>query len=122
MEREGNTEAEARLQLERETAVAAVQSCERPEELGALLWRVVELYAGEPFFTSKQLPFTYTVKGRELFCDRKEKSITEATVTRAYEKILAARAAGDPIRGPKRLCMFGAPYIWGILKGTGLAG
>ena len=58
MEREGNTEAEARLQLERETAVAAVQSCERPEELGALLWRVVELYAGEPFFTSKQLPFT----------------------------------------------------------------
>ena len=74
------------------------------------------------FFTSKQLPFTYTVKGRELFCDRKEKSITEATVTRAYEKILAARAAGDPIRGPKRLCMFGAPYIWGILKGTGLAG
>lgn len=122
MEREGNTEAEARLQLERETAVAAVQSCERPEELGALLWRVVELYAGEPFFTSKQLPFTYTVKGRELFCDRKEKSITEATVTRAYEKILAAQAAGDPIRGPKRLCMFGAPYIWGILKGTGLAG
>ena len=122
MEREGNTEAEARLQLERETAVAAVQSCERPEELGVLLWRVVELYAGEPFFTSKQLPFTYTVKGRELFCDRKEKSITEATVTRAYEKILAAQAAGDPIRGPKRLCMFGAPYIWGILKGTGLAG
>ena len=122
MEREGNTEAEARLRREREAAVAAVRSCERPEELGTLLWQVVKLYAGEPFFTSKQLPFTYTVKGRELFCDRKEKSITEATVTRAYEKILAARAAGDPLRGPKRLCMFGAPYIWGILKGTGLAG
>lgn len=39
---------------------------------------------------------------------------------RAYEKIQAAEAAGDPIKGPKKLCMFGAPYIWGILKGTGL--
>lgn len=56
MEREGNTEAEARLQLERETAVAAVQSCERPEELGALLWRVVELYAGEPFLPASSFP------------------------------------------------------------------
>lgn len=110
------------IQQEREAAVAAVKSCEKPQELGTLLWRVVELYAGEAFFTSKKLPFSYTVKGRELFCDRKEKSITEATVVRAYEKILAAQAAGDPIRGPKRLCMFGAPYIWGILKGTGLAG
>ena len=32
------------------------------------------------------------------------------------------KAAGDSIKGPKKLCMFGAPYIWGILKGTGLAG
>ncbi len=83
---------------------------------------MIELYAGEPFFTSKQLPFTYTVRGRELFCDRKEKSITEATFARAYAKIQSAKAAGDPIKGPKKLCMFGAPYIWGILKGTGLAG
>ena len=108
------------IQKERETAVAAVKGCEKPEELGPLLWRVIELYAGEPFFTSKQLPFTYTVKGRELFCGRREKSITEATFARAYEKIQAAEAAGDPIKGPKKLCMFGAPYIWGILKGTGL--
>ena len=41
---------------------------------------------------------------------------------RAYKKILEARAAGEPIRGPKKLSMFGAPYIWGILKGLGLAG
>ena len=122
MEREGNAEADVRLQQERMEAVAAVRRCEKPEELGPLLWRVIELHAGEQFFTSKQLPFTYTVKGRELFCDRKEKSITEATVTRASKKILEAQAAGDPIRGPKKLCMFGAPYIWSILKGTGLAG
>ena len=86
------------------------------------LWNVVELYAGSTFYTSKKLPFTYRVKGRELFCDRKEKSITQATVLRAYRKIREAQKAGEPIRGPKKLSMFGAPYIWGILKGTGLAG
>ena len=50
------------------------------------------------------------------------RSITQATVLRAYKKIREAREAGEPIRGPKKLSMFGAPYIWGILKGTGLAG
>ena len=105
---EKTVEEEREIQKERETAVAAVKGCEKPEELGPLLWRVIEL------------PFIYTVKGRELFCDRREKSITEATFARAYEKIQAAEAAGDPIKGPKKLCMFGAPYIWGILKGTGL--
>ena len=122
MERTVDAEKMNELQEKRRAAVKAVKGCEKPEELGPLLWKVIELYAGEPFFISKQLPFTYTVKGRELFCDRKEKSITEATFARAYAKIQAAKAAGDPIKGPKKLCMFGAPYIWGILKGTGLAG
>lgn len=122
MEKNVDAEKKRETQEARKAAIAAVKSCERPEELGPLLWRVIELYAGEPFFTSKQLPFTYTVRGRELFCDRREKSITEATFARAYIKIQAAKDAGDPIKGPKKLCMYGAPYIWGILKGTGLAG
>ena len=116
MERTVDAEKMNELQEKRKAAVEAVKGCEKPEELGPLLWRVIELYAG------KQLPFTYTVRGRELFCDRQEKSITEATFARAYAKIQSAKAAGDPIKGPKKLCMFGAPYIWGILKGTGLAG
>ena len=98
-----------------EAAVEAVRKCESEEELGTLLWNMVELNAGSTFYTSKKLPFTYRVKGRELFCDRKEKSITQATVLRAYKKIREAREAGEPIRGPKKLSMFGAPYIWGIL-------
>ena len=49
-------------------------------------------------------------------------SISEATVVCAYEKIREAKAVGDPTKGLKKLCMFGAPYIWGILKGTGLTG
>ena len=108
------------LREEQEKAVNAVKNCKDPEETGVRLWRVIELYAGQQFYTSKKLPFTYMVKGRELFCDRKEKSITLATILRAYEKMKAAQEAGEPIRGPKQLSMFGAPYIWSILKGTGL--
>lgn len=107
---------------EREKAVQAVKDCGDEAALGGRLWHAVSLYEGITFYTSKKLPFTYRIKGRELFCDRKEKSITEATVLRAYKKIREARAAGEPIRGPKKLSMFGAPYIWGILKGLGLAG
>lgn len=105
---------------EQRTAVDAVRKCDNPEERGDRLWRAIELYAGEQFYTSKKLPFTYTVKGGELFCDRKEKSITRATILRAYEKILTAKEAGEPVRGPKQLGMFGAPYIWSILKGIDL--
>lgn len=47
---EKTVEKEREIQKERETAVAAVKGCEKPEELGPLLWRVIELYAGEPFF------------------------------------------------------------------------
>lgn len=104
---------------EREKAVQAVKECGEEALLGGRLWHAVSLYEGTTFYTSKKLPFTYRIKGRELFCDRKEKSITEATVLRAYKKILEARAAGEPIRGPKKLSMFGAPYIWGILEGAG---
>lgn len=107
---------------EREKAVQAVKDCGDEAALGGRLWHAVSLYEGITFYTSKKLPFTYRIKGRELFCDRKEKSITEATVLRAYKKIREAQAAGEPIRGPKKLSMFGAPYIWGILKGLGLAG
>ena len=49
-----------------EAAVEAVRKCESEEELGTLLWNMVELNAGSTFYTSKKLPFTYRVKGRPL--------------------------------------------------------
>ena len=76
---------------EREKAVQAVKECGEEALLGGRLWHAVSLYEGTTFYTSKKLPFTYRIKGRELFCDRKEKSITEATVLRAYKKILEGR-------------------------------
>ena len=53
---EKTVEKEREIQKERETAVAAVKGCEKPEELGPLLWRVIELYAGEPFLPVSSCP------------------------------------------------------------------
>ena len=116
---EKTVEKEREIQKERETAVAAVKGCEKPEELGPLLWRVIELYAGEPFFTSKQLPFTYTVKGRELFCDRREKSITEATFARAYEKNSGGRGRGRSHQGAEKALHVRCALYLGNPEGNG---
>lgn len=43
--------------------------------------------------------------------DRREKSITRATIIKAYDRI---QEAPEEITGPKRLNAFGAPYIWAI--------
>lgn len=51
--------------------------------------------------------------------DTMERTVDAEKMNELQEK---RKAAGDSIKGPKKLCMFGAPYIWGILKGTGLAG
>lgn len=77
------------------------------------LWEKMEKHQRETFFTAKKLPFTYSIKGGEMFVDRRSKSITKATFARALEKI-----QGDPehITGPKALNVFGAPYIFAVLR------
>ena len=78
------------------------------------LWKKLERYQGKDFLTAKKLPFTYTIRGGEMFVDRRSKSITKATFARALEKIQE-----DPgkITGPKSLNVFGAPYILAIIRG-----
>lgn len=76
------------------------------------LWAAIVSGQGDVFYTAKNLPFTYTVKGGELFTDRRKRSITRSTFERAYKKMLA-----DPgIKGPKKLGVYGAPYVWAVLK------
>lgn len=88
----------------------------------ANLWQVIEERAGSPFFTKKGLPFTYLVKGGELFTDRRERSITRSTFEKAYEKLCRDRLGEEPpqkIVGPKTLNLYGAPYVWAVLVGIG---
>ena len=54
------------------------------------LWQMLIDHQNETFYTMKKLPFCYQVKGGEIFVDK--------------------------ITGPKSLNVFGAPYVWAILK------
>ena len=83
------------------------------------LWEKIRALEGESFHTVKGLPFTYRVKGGELFTDRKKKSITRATLERAFEKI---QEHPEMITGSKKLNVFGGPYVWAIFKQLGIVG
>lgn len=87
------------------------------------LWDVITANQGKSFLTKKGLPFTYTIKGGELFTDRRERSITRSTFEKAYEKLRidwTGDSASARIVGPKTLNMYGAPYIWAVFMGIGL--
>lgn len=89
----------------------------------ANLWNVIVEYQGKSFLTKKGLPFTYTIKGGELFTDRRERSITRSTFEKAYEKLLNDQTGENPpmhIVGPKTLNVYGAPYVWAVFTGIGL--
>lgn len=77
------------------------------------LWDHLTACQGETFYTKKGLPFTYYIKGGELFTSRRERSITRSTFERAYRKMLDNP---EEITGPKALNVYGAPYVWAILE------
>ncbi|GFI45335.1 hypothetical protein IMSAGC019_00646 [Lachnospiraceae bacterium] len=77
------------------------------------LWQLLTEHENETFYTLKKLPFCYSIKGGEIFVDRRSKSITKATFEQALNKL---NADPEKITGPKALNVFGAPYIWAIFK------
>jgi hypothetical protein len=78
------------------------------------LWELLKEHQNKEFLTAKKLPFTYEIRGGEMFVDRRSKSITKATFQRALEKM---KENPEKITGPKSLNVFGAPYILAVLKG-----
>lgn len=87
------------------------------------LWDCIVKHQGETFYTKKGLPFTYTIRGGELFTDRRERSITRSTFEKAYEKLEQDRVGRDsPCRivGPKTMNVYGAPYVWAVFTGLGI--
>lgn len=75
------------------------------------LWEVMELYEDFPFYTMRNLEFAYVIRGNEMFVNRKEKSITKASVGMALNKALEL---GGVVSGPKKLGTFGASYLYPI--------
>ncbi len=87
------------------------------------LWDVIREHEGQQFLTKKGLPFTYSIKGGELFTSRRERSITRSTFEKAYEKLIQDQEGEDApkkIVGPKTLNCYGAPYVWAVFMGIGL--
>lgn len=81
------------------------------------LWKLLEARQGEIFYTAKKLPFQYTIRGGEMFVDRRSRSITRATFANALKKI---EEHPDEVKGPKSLNVFGAPYVWALLVAFGI--
>ena len=62
---------------------------------------MLQVHEGETFYTAKGLPFHYLIHGRELFVNRKNKSITISTVANALARIKAREAAGGGNHRPQ---------------------
>ncbi len=77
------------------------------------VWEMIRQHQGEEILTAKGLPFTYTMKGGELFISRRTKSITRSTFDAAWNRVLERPRE---ITGPKKLNVFGAPYLWAVFK------
>lgn len=84
------------------------------------LWEALSLLQGRTFYTRKGLPFTYQIKGYEMFISRKEKSLTKATVLLAFHHAVQLQKNGCIINGPKKLGTFGASYLYPIFIELGI--
>ncbi len=81
-----------------------------PEEIR--LWDQICAHAGKQFTTSGRgqragVPFTYEIKGGEMFVSARTKSITRATIMYAYRKVKNLQDLGEPIPGPKTIGVHG---------------
>lgn len=90
------------------------------------LWKLLCGMEGETFYTAKGLEFHYEIRGYEIFVDRKRnsKSITRSSVERVYQMLLERIREGEElpllVKGPKKLGVFGASYLYPVLLRLGI--
>ncbi|MCD8149714.1 MAG: hypothetical protein LUE92_09170 [Clostridiales bacterium] len=101
------------LRRERELVCAELRKNSDME----ILWKALQLFENVPFYTSRKLMFRYTLKGGEMFVDRKSKSITRSSIEMAYKK--AVEMEGK-VSGPKKLGVFGASYLYPVFIRLGV--
>ena len=96
-------------------------------ETDEMLWQLISDNQGKEFKTAKGLPFTYSIKkGRngeplgEIIISRREKTITRSTIVLAYETAQEVMRSEGCVKGPKKLGVFGASYIYPIFIELGL--
>ena len=84
------------------------------------LWDAIEAYADYSFRTEKGLSMKYTVKGGEIFFDRKEKSVTRSSVMKAFHRARQLQQEKGFVSGPKELGTFGASYLYPVFLRLGV--
>lgn len=84
------------------------------------LWAAIEAFEGYPFSTEKGLSFKYSVKGGGIFFSRKEKSVTRATVMKAFSQARQIQKDEGCVSGPKKLGTFGASYLYPVFLRLGV--
>lgn len=84
------------------------------------LWDAIVAFADYPFKTEKGLSMKYTVEGREIFFNRKEKSVTKATVVKAFQQARRVQKEEGCVSGPKKLGTFGASYLYPVFLRLGV--
>lgn len=89
-------------------------------EVEECLWDAIVAFADYPFKTETGLSMKYTVEGGEIFFNRKEKSVTRATVMRAFHQARQIQKIEGCVSGPKKLGTFGASYLYPIFLRIGV--
>ena len=91
---------------------------ERPD-VETYLWKTVMAFEGYPFLTARGLRFSYALKrGKkglptaEIEIDRKEKTITKATICLAFHAAIGIQKREGYVSGPKKIGGFGASYLY----------
>lgn len=119
-----NQEREQRIQTRRQAREALAKDTSLQEgdvsSLDQRLWDTMEAFQGVSFSTAKDLRFTYSIRGNEMFVSRKDKSITKATVLLAFHRAIDLQRNGRKITGPKMLGTFGASYLFPIFLQLGV--
>ena len=104
----------------RKSACVALQEHMDDEDAEGYLWKTIEAFVNYPFSTEKGLSMKYTVKGGEIFFDRKEKSVTKASVVRAFHRARQLQNEKGGVNGPKELGTFGASYLYPVFLRIGV--
>ena len=91
-------------------------------EFDQMLWNVLLLHENFAFTTARGLKFKYTIKGGELFVNRKEnsKSLTKSSIFMAFHNAIRLQYQDGFVKGPKRLGTFGASYLYAIFIKFGI--
>ncbi|MDO4326887.1 MAG: hypothetical protein Q4E24_12770 [bacterium] len=109
-----------RLYRKRETACRMLHDHLDSEDAEEYLWEAIIAFEGYAFLTEKGLSFKYKVKGGEVFFSRKAKSVTKASVMKAFHKAKQLQKIEGCVSGPKLLGTFGASYLYPVFLRIGV--